>query len=145
MAVSTNGPVASKHIFIHNLLDQEVGAKVRFLGCVTDYEDGKGQLIVEHNYASGLDSAPSTKAIVDVNMLLESMKIDAVQPGSWINIIGYVRNKSPRKARRSLSGHRMVGEDLPKIQAILIWNAGAVQVRNYEKTLEEQMSLRSEQ
>lgn len=137
---TSNGPVPSKHIFIHQISDQELNAKVRFLSCVVDYDHKMGRLVVEHDYPRVASSKPLTKAIVDINMVLEGMNLDLLQPGSWINVIGYVRSRSMPTARRSSTSRRKAMVELPEIQAVLIWSAGAVQVDKYEKTMEEHLA-----
>lgn len=139
-ATSSNGPVASKHIFINQLSKQDYNAKVRFLCCVVDYDDCTAQLMVEHNYPRNTSTESHTRAIVDVNLLLETTRVDVLQPGSWINIIGYVQYGQKAKPRRGKANEKRIGENLPKVQAILAWNAGAVQVEKYERTLEEHLS-----
>lgn len=137
---TSNGPVPSKHIFIHQISDQELNAKVRFLSCVVDYDHKTGRLVVEHDYTRGTSKKSLTKAIVDINMVLEGMNLDLLQPGSWINVIGYVRSRSMPTARRSSTSRRKAMVELPEIQAVLVWSAGAVQVDKYEKTMEEHLA-----
>lgn len=139
MAASSNGPVPSKHVFIHQLPQQDSNAKVRFLGCVIDYNGSSGKLMIEHNYPRGTSSL-STKVMVDINILLETTKTESLQPGSWINVIGYVQDILPPKNRRSSSRYSRLVEDLPKVQAVLLWSAGTVRVEEYERTLEAHLS-----
>jgi hypothetical protein len=138
-ATSSNGPAPSRHIFIHQVLDQEQNAKVRFLGCVIDYDDRTGRLTVKHDYPRVASSRPPTEATVDINMVLESTNMELLQPGSWINVIGYVRSLPMSKGRRPSTSRRKTVAELPEIQAVLVWSAGAVQVEKYEKTMEEHL------
>lgn len=142
-ATSSNGPVPSKHVFIHQLAKQECNTKVRFLGCAIDYDDSTGRLIVEHKYPRDTSSKLPMRAIVDINLLLDTIKTDALPTGSWINIIGYLQHTSLPKTRVSSSGRRRTVQDLPRVQAILMWNAGAVRVEEYEKTLEDHLSIKT--
>lgn len=139
----SNGPVPSKHIFIHQISDQELNAKVRFLSCVVDYDHKTGRLTVEHDYPRGTASKSLTRAVVDISMVLEGMKPDLLQPGNWINVIGYVRNRSLSTARRSSTSRRKIVGELPEVQAVLVWSAGAIQVDKYEKTMAEHLASMS--
>lgn len=137
---SSNGAVPSKHIFIHQVSDQEYNTKVRFLSYVIDYDHKTGLLIVEHDYPRSKSSKTTTKATVDINLILENTNLELLQPGSWINVIGYVRSKPTPNSRRLSTGRKKAVAELPEIQAVLVWNAGAIQVDKYEKTMEEHLA-----
>lgn len=139
-AGSSNGPSPSKHVFIHQLMKQENNVKVRFLGCVVDYCDNTGHLTIEHNYPHGTEMELPRRTTVDINLILSTTKIDVLQSGSWINIIGYVRHKPLLKTQQTRPGRTGTLQRQSTVQAVLVWSAGAVHVEDYEKTLEDHLA-----
>lgn len=139
---SSNGPAPSMHVFIHQLLKQENNAKVRFLGCVIDYDSNTGQLTVEHNYPRSADVELPKSAGVNINLILNTIKIDVLQAGSWINVIGYVRHAPLPKTQHTRSARMLSAQRQPTVQAVLVWSAGALRVEEYEKTLEDHLAIK---
>lgn len=139
---TSNAPVASKLMFLCQLKDQQANTKVRFLCCVTDYDEHTGCLTVEHRYPPDVTGQVGTSAIVDVNLILETMKRQLLQAGSWVNVIGYVQSVSTKKIFPSSKGGSQGdrGSSLPKVKAILIWDAGVVQLDKYEETIEQHLA-----
>jgi hypothetical protein len=103
---------------------------------VREYNTETGYLLVEHGYP---DPARPQRAHVDVNMVLETAKRDIGQDGIWLNIIGYVRTDSTRARTRSKASSE---PSQPVVQAVLIWSAGAIDLKSYERTLQQQMATR---
>lgn len=60
-------------------------------------------------------------AQVDISQLLDTVQHQDLQIGAWLNIIGYITPTTSRS--RS------------KIQAILVWSAGAINLQQYETAL----------
>jgi hypothetical protein len=73
------------------------------------------------------------KALVDVNLLLESLDSSQTRLGEWMNVMGYVTSKGPSKTAgpNCDCGHTTV-------QAIVFWSAGPVKLDEYERALFEQ-------
>ena len=98
----------------------------------------KGHLLVEHAYPT--DAKPTPRAVVDVNLVLETIKGEILENGRWINVIGYVRSGKERYDRRKkkadVSRKDMIQDVL--VQAVLIWDAGIMRPQDYEKTMEAQ-------
>ena len=64
-----------------------------------------------------------------------------LETGRWINVIGYVKDlQQTHKATTttSLVARSPWDLGLVLVQAVLIWDAGAVRVNEYEKTMEAQ-------
>ena len=106
---------------------------------VLEYDVMKGHLLVEHAYPT--DTEPTPKALIDVNIILGTIKGAMLETGSWINVIGYVKGRQQTQkvtTGKSLEANlpRMSGEVL--VQAVLVWDAGAMQINEYEKTMEAQ-------
>ncbi len=93
---------------------------------VTKYHIGTGFLIVEHTNPQGV----TDKILVDVNLLLETLKSTDTRVGEWVNVMGYMT---------SLPGDHTVLSGFPgtvtTVQAIVLWSAGSVKLDDYEKIL----------
>lgn len=84
-------------------------------------------------------------ALVDVNLLLSTLKATDTQVGEWVNVIGYVEVSDEASAARQQqrgakdAARRMTG--VSRVQAVMLWSAGAVRITDYEKVLEERKRL----
>ncbi|KIW11124.1 hypothetical protein PV08_10424 [Exophiala spinifera] len=137
---STNGPVASVLVFLHEIASLPPETKVRLLGCVVDYDMVKGQLILEHAYPKHI--LPTPRVSVDVNLSLETVDSSVLRTGAWVNIIGYTRITGLKSRRSKAHLHQSRDRDeLPAMQAILIWPTRVLRIEDYEITLEEQRSI----
>jgi len=136
--LATNAPVASKFVFLHDIGSLAPATKIRFLGCIVDYHTAEGRLLLEHAYPK--DTHPVPRVSVDINLVLESLQTSILRSGTWINVIGYTRDARPHGRKRKKSMSRS-DEAPPSVQAILIWDAGALRLRDYEITLEEQRQV----
>jgi hypothetical protein len=108
---------------------------------VVDYEVSTGSLLLEHAFPQPL--LPTPKASVDVRLVLESIKAHDLQRGSWLNIIGYVRKPEQRQKKPTNSDTDEVRmASLPIVQAIVVWDAGAIKVADYEAALVRQREIK---
>lgn len=85
---------------------------------VNQYHESTALLSLFHNFPSPQDRHI---AQVDISQLLDTIDHQNLQVGAWLNIIGYV-GPSPSRNRT-------------KIQAIMLWSAGAVNLQQYETAL----------
>ncbi|RKF73859.1 hypothetical protein GcM1_242097 [Golovinomyces cichoracearum] len=92
---------------------------------VTRYSDHDAILTLEHDYP------PGNKLYVqlDITLLLENMRCTHCQIGSWINVIGYIKNTLSNSSAAA-------GIVVVYIQGILLWSFGPSRIDWYEKTLE---------
>jgi len=104
---------------------------VRFLGCVTNYDVTDASLILEHHYP--LD-APPARVLVDVKLLLETIKANETRAGAWLNVIGYVQSTPKAKAAR-LGNTGPGAKPTATVQAVMLWDAGSLKLADYEKCL----------
>lgn len=140
---TSNAPKASTLIFLHQLHEQQVTAKVRFLCCVLDYDAKTGCLLVEHKYNQDETASHRTSAVIDINLVLESTKPICLQKGSWINVLGYVEHIPRVKSHKLQSNTKSTDTaKLCRVQAVLVWEAGAVRVDKYEEVVKQHLSLR---
>ncbi|CAD0024704.1 unnamed protein product [Aureobasidium pullulans] len=116
--MASSSPLPSHLCSISQLSTYRPSDKVRFLGCVNQYHEPTALLSLFHNFPSPQDRHI---AQVDVSQLLDTIDHQNLQVGAWLNIIGYV-GPSPSRNRT-------------KIQAIMLWSAGAVNLQQYETAL----------
>lgn len=83
---------------------------------------------MEHDHPLGNE----LKALVDVTLLVSTLKSTDTQTGEWVNVIGYVVEKGTSNAV-----HAGV-----HVQAILLWACGPLKIQAYEKSLDRQKSER---
>ncbi|KAL2421403.1 hypothetical protein ABEF95_007846 [Exophiala dermatitidis] len=137
---SNNGPAPSRFVFLSELPSLPAATKVRFLGCVVEYDTLSGRLLLEHAYPKN-KQPPTSRASVDINLILETTPSSTLEKGRWLNIIGYIQNthgqSRTRKADLACSTDPVVS-----LQAILIWDAGPLRLADYEAALQGQIQLR---
>lgn len=111
---------------------------------VTRYNIPNGHLILEHNYPRS-KSAPSSVS-VDINALLEGLTAEDLRVGTWLNVIGYVRelepvpppssfSSTPDNANQPSQRPSTVPPRPVYIEAIMVFPAGAIALGEYERIL----------
>lgn len=71
-------------------------------------------------------------AMVDVNMLLETIGHEQTRAGEWVNVMGYVTAESHKRP----PGPR-TEESVIHVQALMVWSTGPLDIKEYEKTFLE--------
>ncbi|KAJ4373096.1 hypothetical protein N0V83_003387 [Neocucurbitaria cava] len=104
-----SGPVASNLVLLTDLVGCEPGTKEYIVTTAT--------LRLKHNYPA---SSPSVIANVDVEHVLEQIKRQELDVGTWINVLGYVERRKERGAF---------------VQAVAVWDAGNVELSAYENAV----------
>lgn len=94
---------------------------------MTSYSTGTAILILQHQFPR--DS--STRALVDIRLLLEAVKSDHTRVGEWIHVIGYVA-AAPSEALDELSNQ---GVSDVHVQALSLWPAGPFNLDDYQVSL----------
>ncbi|KAL9101342.1 MAG: hypothetical protein Q9163_003389 [Psora crenata] len=144
----SSAPLPTTLTLLSQLPDHASGSKLRFLGRVTSYSPRKGILELQHSYISA--SSYTVLALVDIDLLLENMEREDMEVGAWVNVIGYRGNgltgqdvDMGRGKKRIQSAE--VGNDgrvvRVAVKAVMLWNAGAVDVAQYEKAVEQRLEL----
>lgn len=126
--MATNGPLPSTLVDFSQLHRCSEGDKVRFLGCVTGYNTETGEVTLQHKSHDCRDKT----ALVDVNLLLETLNTSLMRIGEWVNIMGYV---TKQESKISHDG-KHVGR-FTTIQSIIYWSAGAIKIEEYEEAVAE--------
>ncbi|KAI4122330.1 MAG: hypothetical protein LQ347_006539 [Umbilicaria vellea] len=138
----SSAPLPTRLIFLSELKQQPPGAKVRFLGCVTKYSTTSGCVTLQHVFPESL--APPVIAVVDVNLLLSTLKSTDTQVGEWVNVIGYLESSNEdcdarRQQLHGESAQQQGGNEAARrtrvyrVQAVMLWSAGAVRIADYER------------
>lgn len=74
--------------------------------------------------------------MVNVELLLSTLKSEETQIGEWVNVIGYIQDtRQPKPSKPS-----NIADAEIQVQAIILWSAGALKLDDYEKSLAEQKS-----
>ncbi|KAJ5218946.1 uncharacterized protein N7498_001045 [Penicillium cinerascens] len=137
-----SGPRPSSRAFLHELPCLPADSKIRFLGCVRQYNVNIGHLVLEHHYPRSKEE-PSM-VFVDVNAVLEDLTSEELRVGSWLNVLGYVRDTTPPDASfSSQQGSQQSNEALPVkvsprpvyVEAVMVFSAGAIALGEYERIL----------
>lgn len=109
---------------------------------LASYDVSTGLLVLEHAFPSDAPHVPCVK--VDITLVLESIESEMLQPGTWLNIIGYIDRSALRK-------NRVLGSELTwgqtergSVQALVVWSAGALRIGDYERILMQQHGMTKE-
>ncbi|TVY86350.1 hypothetical protein LAWI1_G006430 [Lachnellula willkommii] len=127
MAGVRNGPVPTTLTLLSELPKFVPGAKVRFLGCITNYSTKTATLTLEHNYPPGR----TLRALVSIDLILNTMKSHETRIGEWVNVMGYIQAESQPK-------HPVVKDSGVPVQAIVLWSSGSFNLQTYERSLDQQ-------
>jgi hypothetical protein len=85
-------------------------------------------LTLEHNHPP----ENKLKALVDIELVLRSIKSYETRIGEWVNVVGYVVAPKLEPSSRPNGVQSEV-----RIQAILLWSAGPLKIDRYEESLEQ--------
>jgi hypothetical protein len=96
---------------------------------VTNYSQKTAILTLEHNYPPGNE----LKALVDIELVLGSIKSHESRIGEWVNVMGYI-GATKQSSSVQPNGVKI---DIP-VQALLIWSAGPLKLDQYQESLEQQ-------
>lgn len=117
---------------------------------VQEYDVPSATLVLKHRYPVSADdrnrTAPAGVAVtarVNIEHVLESLKSEDLQVGAWVNVVGYVqRERRSRSRRRGTAGTATACREGggmrrgSKVQAVMLWSAGAVKLDAYERAVE---------
>lgn len=147
----STAPLPTRLTFISDLPTVSPSEKVRFLGCVTNYSTVTGTITLQHAYpypSTSTSQSVCPTAMVDVNLLLSTLKSTDTQVGEWVNVMGYVQGFVDNDgANGELMGRigagargmnkQKVGRrtGIVGVQAVMLWSAGGVRLADYEKAV----------
>ncbi|GAW19840.1 hypothetical protein ANO14919_093310 [Xylariales sp. No.14919] len=119
------GPLPSDRCLLSALCDKQVGDKVRFLGCVTRYSSHSARLTLKHCHPK---NNSDVEALVDVKLILETLKSEQTDVGQWVHVIGYLTFVNPTPLGNKTAPRAGV-------QALLLWVARDLDLGAYEKSM----------
>lgn len=93
---------------------------------VTSYDKETATLILEHNCPVG----NRIKALVNIQLLLSSLKSHETRVGEWVNVVGYIVGLKGQQDSRD----RPVETGI-NLRAIVLWSSGPIQLDAYERSL----------
>ncbi|KAI0446953.1 CST complex subunit Ten1 [Xylaria telfairii] len=156
----SNGPLPSERCLLSTLCNKQIGDKVRFLGCiqgafarptcndeargptsrvvaVTGYSAHHARVTLKHSYPK---ENSHVEALVDVKLLLETLKAEQTDPGQWVHVIGYltfVDPASPATAADSRHSSTSTTATTTRVgvQALFLWIARGLDLGTYEKSM----------
>lgn len=94
------------------------------LPSVASYSTLSATLVLEHSFPA----QANVSALVDVRLLLETLKGEQTRVGEWVNVLGYVDPEPAEGARRVDRGGTMK----VSVQALMLWSAGPLDIKRYE-------------
>ncbi|KAI0394270.1 CST complex subunit Ten1 [Xylariaceae sp. FL0594] len=130
----SNGPSPSVRCLLSALSKQQIGTKVRFLGCVTSYSTQRAEVSLRHDYPA---AAEGVEAIVDVKLLLETLKSHETDIGQWVHVIGYTTFVKAGVVVDAQDPSRRKTAPRVGVQALTLWVAQDLDLGKYETTLSE--------
>lgn len=78
-------------------------------------------------------------ALVDVTLVLQTLKSDQIRVGEWVNVIGYITAVNPLPARKGSTGENEViqarVQTQVRIRALLIWSSGPLDTQRYNDSV----------
>ncbi|KAI1284163.1 CST complex subunit Ten1 [Xylaria sp. FL0933] len=148
----SNGPLPSKRCLLSALCKKQVGEKhlfnfqystfniirglrilylatiepeLRRLFVVRAYSTHSARVTLRHHCPKENDDV---EALVDVNLLLETLKSEQTDAGQWVHVIGYITFVDAGSSRN---------KSVPRIgvQALVLWIAQDLDLRAYENSM----------
>ncbi|KAI0110800.1 CST complex subunit Ten1 [Nemania sp. FL0031] len=133
----SSGPLPSDRCLLSSLCKKQIGSKVRFLGCITEYSTHSAQITLKHRYPK---EDGDVEALVDVKLVLETLNAEHTDMGQWVHVIGYITfvhpalpvaavgSRNPPRSRTAVPAR--VG-----VQALMLWIARDLDLGVYEKSM----------
>lgn len=109
-----------------------------------------GHLTLEHNYPRN-KSDPHTVS-VDINAVLGNLRWEDLRVGSWLNVLGYIRESAPQtpsfsssqqSSQQSSEQPARVPRRPVYVEAMMVFPAGAIALGEYERILRTAQDIES--
>lgn len=78
---------------------------------------------------------------MDINAVLETVTVEELRVGAWVNVLGYVRDARYRRVETGVSGCLPAGERAVYVEAIMVFSAGAVNLGEYQRIVREGLNV----
>ncbi|CAK3743723.1 hypothetical protein CB0940_11881 [Lecanosticta acicola] len=122
-------PEPMRLVLLEQLPLQSPGTKIRFLGCVHEYQGKNATLVLKESCPA---STGTPKVLVNITNVLESVNHELLQVGAWLNIVGYVTKAAKTVKSSSSKRVRSTRQKPPVVDALMLWSAGAIKLQEYK-------------
>ena len=95
---------------------------------VNGYDDKKAMLLLRDQFAHD----ETTTAFVNVDNITSTLDVTLTQVGAWINVVGYYKGQETYHEAGTTAAGDMGSGQASRIDAVMIWSAGAVKFAEYE-------------
>lgn len=109
-------------IFCDNFLIESLADAPR---SVTSYSTKTASLVLEHDHPP----SNAAKAVVDIKLLVTTLKGSETRIGEWVNVMGYIQTQQ-QSAGQTSNSHSV------QVQALVLWSSGPFSLDRYERCLE---------
>ena len=75
--------------------------------------------------------------MLNVDALLESLNHDLLQVGTWVNVVGHVRNRQESNMKSRKRASDLSVPEPTRVDATTIWSAGAIVLEKYNAAVLE--------
>lgn len=104
---------------------------------MTGYSAHHAHITLKHSYPK---ENSHVEALVDVKLLLETLKSEQTDPGQWVHVIGYLTFVNPAlPAMATDSRHSSTSKTAATtrvgVQALFLWIARGLDLGTYEKSM----------
>ncbi|KAI1189136.1 CST complex subunit Ten1 [Nemania serpens] len=102
---------------------------------ITAYSTHTAQVTLKHNYPRGNGHV---EALVDVNLLLQTLNSEQTDIGQWVNVIGYLTFINPAVPLAAIDPrHPSRSNTVTRVgvQALIFWIARDLDLGTYEKSM----------
>jgi hypothetical protein len=107
---------------------------------VTAYSTQTAEVTLRHDYPKG---KKSVEALVDVKLVLETLRSRQTDIGQWVHVIGYLSFLEPGVAIDAQSSSKRNRTPRVGVQALVMWVAQDLDLGIYEKTLSKDSNHRT--
>lgn len=101
-------------------------------GSIAQNRTSPGYFYAQHDYPRG---SLHPTVIVDIEHTLETASTSDLQPGKWVNIIGYITKLRSDRSQGEVAQGSEAGVRV-HVQALMIWSAGSPKLNYYEEALQ---------
>lgn len=107
---------------------------------MTAYSTQTAEVTLRHDYPK---AEGNVEALVDVKLLLETLKSRQTDIGQWVHVIGYLTFVEPGVVTDAQHSSKRNSTPRVGVQALIMWVAQDLHLGTYEKTLSKDSNHRT--
>jgi hypothetical protein len=100
---------------------------------IEGYHSSTATLFLKHGYPR---ASQPVVAFTNLDMVIDQLKHTTIQDGGWVNIVGYVREHTAASCVTDANVKYAPSPRHVHVQAIMVWEAAALQLETYETTVQ---------